>query len=209
MNSAKVITSLFAIGALFSCGKSADKVEDFYELQGNYQTTAQTELSLQAGGIGCMVRTMDVNLYQMTLVAKTYSDANCQGTKLGEITFKGSYSIEGNSDVAPGARMINMKVDAVLAKPEHADWATVFSKDLSGDCRLHEVALGQEKHIEGLNCGALGRMPARDQFFVTTFKIEGNDLLFTKFPHEAPKSVANTPAEAVRASELTFRFIRN
>lgn len=209
MKVSSLIISTIAVISLIGCGKKAKQdAEDVYELQGNYQTKAKTELTLQAGGIGCIVRTMDITLYKMTLVARTYDDAECQGTKLGDITYKGSYSIAGDSDVSPGARKVDLQIDTVTASPANNGWATIFAKDLSGDCRLQDVPVGNEKRIEGVNCGVLGRMPAHNQYFLTTFKIEGNDVLFTKFPNEAPASVVNQTNEGSRANELNYRFVR-
>lgn len=197
-------TSLLGLAlAVTACGEAKEAVE----LQGEYQTQAQTELSIRVGGVGCVVHEIEIRGFDMTIRQTAYDDAKCAGTALGVVTTNGNFSIGKDLAIAPGAREMDLTIEKVEVTPLHDSWASVFGIDTTGECQVSDVAVGSSKDVSGLNCGALGTYPAKDQIYFTSFNLVDETLHFTKLPSEVLGSVGTKENPAPRNQDISVTYL--
>lgn len=200
-----------AMGLFSACGEKTqekmDKVADGVSLQGRYQTESKNEISFQTQGIGCVVQEMFVEGNGMTIKQTAFADTNCTGNPLGELKYEGDFKIGNELPTAPGARELNIGISKVLVTAHSQNWLNILGVDAGGACHLGEIALGETREVTGLDCGVLGKMPAHESVFYTSFLENNGELHFTKLPHELPQNVAaKDAAQPERALDLSVIY---
>lgn len=190
--------------ALSGCGETKEALD----LQGTYQSNIQQELSIRVGGVGCIVHELEIRGFDMVIRQTAFEDAKCAGSALGVVTTEGSYSIGNDLPVAPGAKELDLTINKVLITPLDSTWATVFGVDVTGDCDVKDVPVGSAKDVTGMDCGQLGRHPAKDQVYFTSYVFNEENVRFTKLPSEAFEHVGTKEAPAPRNTDLVVDYIR-
>lgn len=195
-------SALFAGLTLVGCGEAREALD----LQGSYQTGPMTEFSIRVGGVGCMVQEVEVTGFSMDLRQTAYAAADCSGKALGIVTTKGDFSVGKELAIAPGARELDLRIEKVEVKALDESWATVFGIDVTGDCQVNDVAVGTSKEVTGEDCGALGKYPAKDQIYFTSFNLVDGTLHFTKTPSEELEHVGTKGNPAPRNEDLDLEY---
>ncbi len=194
---------LVPVLALAGCGE----VKETIELQGSYQSSANQELSARVSGIGCVVNQLEIHGTTMVMDQVTYGDKDCAKSPLAKIRTEGDFEIGKELDIAPGAREMDFKIASVGITILAPNWSEVVGIDISGDCNLADVAVGDTKNVAGMDCGLIGTFPNKDSIYFTSYSLFDGYLRFTKLPHEAREHLGTEKNPAPRNTDLKVKYL--
>lgn len=152
---ATTVAALCAASPLFA-------QETMPELSGTWQSMA-CELRPQAGqdGIQPWYLTREVTFAEGRIDAHftTYADAECSAPLL-ELRFGGDVVVHGQSDVAPGARNVDLIVnDYLTVTPQMEGFAGFLNSADPGACGTQDWAVGVEQDVYATGCTVMGVAP--------------------------------------------------
>ncbi len=186
-----------------ACGERA---KNTLELQGDYRSEGSKELSIRARGLGCSLKEISVRGIRFDLKETLYEKSDCTGEPTGRVTveshFKTGKRIAGKERV----RAIDLTIKKVVVTPLSKKFAEVFGANVSGDCRLHEVAVGKDKEVTGMNCGTFGEFPAKDSIYYASFYQTADHVYFSDLPQQAPDHIGHKDDPADRNTEAPNRY---
>jgi hypothetical protein len=197
--------ALAGVLSLSACGEKAQEFGQAVDLQGTYQTRPDSDISI-ASGIACSIQKIDITGTDMDIVQAWYDHADCTGKELGEIKYEGSMNVGKIIDENTKQRELDYKVQKVTVTPKVDNWVSVIGLDLSGDCDLDDHAVNTAVDVTGKKCGSLGDFPTKNAVFYTSYRLEGEDLIFTQLPNEVDGHVGSEDAPAPRLTDLTDRY---
>ena len=179
------------------------------ELQGDYQSNPKGELSIRAQGVGCLLHNLEVQGNKFNIVQTAFDDANCQGRAIGKFVTETTSNVGPEVAAGTGARAIDLTITKVMVSPLDTSWGRVFGIDVSGDCNISDIPVGEVREITGKDCGKLGKFPAKDQVYFTSYRLVNEKTLeFTKLPNESMANVGTKEAPAPRNLALTIQYLK-
>ena len=149
------VAGLFSATPLFA-------QDAFPELQGTW-TSIACELRPQPGPEGVqswyLTRNIVFGEERFDVHFTTYTDANCSAPLL-ELKFGGDVIVHGPSDVAPGARDVDLIVnDYLTVMPQMDGFRDFLNSAEAGTCGADAWAVGVEQDIFATGCSVMGVAP--------------------------------------------------
>lgn len=195
------------LSTLVLLGACADQREAL-ELQGNYQSSSDGEISIRVGGVGCVVNHLNISGLTLSIEQVAYADTDCKEKPLARIVTEGEFDVGAELDIAPNAHELDLKIQKVVITPLHSSWSTIAGIDVSGDCNLGDVEVNTSKVVTGMDCNLIGTFPRKNEIYFTSYALTDDGLNFTKLPHEALNHVGTKEDPAKRNMDLKVHYIR-
>ena len=155
----KLARSTFCLFAAIALGAPALAQDSAFDVNGTWESIA-CELRPQAAQDGIapwyLKRSITFAPGRIDAHFTTFADPTCSAPLL-ELKFGGDVNILGASDVAPGAKEVDLIVnDYLTITPQMEDFAGFLNSAEAGSCGANEWSVGEEQDIFETGCSVMG-----------------------------------------------------
>ena len=155
----KLTPSAFCLAVVSMLATPAPAQESAFDLDGTWESIA-CELRPQAGQDGIapwyLKRSITFAPGRIDAHFTTFADPTCS-TPLLELKFGGDVSVLGSSDVAPGARDVDLIVnDYLTVTPQMDGFAAFLNSAEAGTCGTEAWSVGVEQNVFETGCSVMG-----------------------------------------------------
>jgi hypothetical protein len=195
---------VFGLSVLFAaCG---GRVEKTLDLQGEYSSSAKTEASIKAKGIGCTQKKIEVAGISFDITETIYKSADCTGKPIGRIVTETQFKVGKRLPGETKARALDLNIRKVGIVPLSNTFGEILGADATGDCEIADAPIGKIVDVTGMDCGALGEFPDKGTIYAASFHITENYLYLSKAAGLSAQSAGTKDEPGKREAKATEKY---